>query len=182
MHTTSIVSTKARTLYNLKREVLLYTVQYSIIRCSMREPRAFENLAKQGPNFHSRCASRSSFKHQRCARADKRSQNRWRCQARIIEEASRALFARIYPPYHFSDITVFFSHNKSASVLALAVFLALRTGPRYAWDRADGARESERKRPRGSVGDEAVPGHETDMVGRASRSYTVVWSGCVSVT
>jgi hypothetical protein len=33
-------------------------------------------------------------------------------------------------------------------------------------DRDDGARESERKRPRGLVGDEAVPGHETDnMVG-----------------
>ena len=37
------------------------------------------------------------------------------------------LFAWTYQPYRFSEITVFFSHNKSA--LASAVFLASRTGP-----------------------------------------------------
>ena len=41
----------------------------------------------------------------------------------------------------------------------------------------------EREKETAQVGDEAVPGHETDnMVGRTSRSYTVIWSGCVSVT
>jgi hypothetical protein len=38
-----------------------------------------------------------------------------------------ALFARTYQPYRFSEIIIFFSHNKSVS--ASAVFPASQIGP-----------------------------------------------------
>jgi hypothetical protein len=55
----------------------------------------------------------------------------WVAEASFCSFLYMALFAWTYQSYRFSEITVFFSHNKLVSTSASTIFLVSRTGPIY---------------------------------------------------
>jgi hypothetical protein len=55
----------------------------------------------------------------------------WVAEAPFCSFLYMALFAWTYQPYRFSEITVFFSRNKSVSTSVSTIFSISRTGPIY---------------------------------------------------